>query len=31
MVFDGPGSKAVDDPDHDERIALAHFPSGGLL
>jgi para-nitrobenzyl esterase len=31
MVFDGPRSKAVDDPDHDERIALAHFPTGGLL
>jgi len=31
MVFDGPRSKAVDDPDHDERIALLDFPSGGLL
>jgi para-nitrobenzyl esterase len=31
MVFDGPKSEAIDDPDRDERIALRDYPSGGLL
>src|SRR5437764_8499615 len=31
MVFDGPNSEAVKDPDHDERMALLNHPSTGLL
>jgi para-nitrobenzyl esterase len=31
MVFDAPKSQAVSDPDRDERLALANYPSGNLL
>ncbi|HVW84545.1 MAG TPA: carboxylesterase family protein [Bryobacteraceae bacterium] len=31
MVFDARRSKAVSDPDRDERLALANYPSGNLL
>jgi para-nitrobenzyl esterase len=31
MVFDAVGSKAVNDPDKDERLFLRSRPSGGLL
>jgi para-nitrobenzyl esterase len=31
MMWDAKKSGAVNDPDHDERVALLDFPSGGLL
>jgi para-nitrobenzyl esterase len=31
LVFDAVGSKAVNDPDRDERIMLHDLPPGGLL
>jgi len=30
MIFDGPNSEVVNDPDKDERVTMRERPSGGL-